>query len=226
LRQDPITVGACPCQIVIADEMPWPQGVVGRNADRPRGLQEFRDRRDSASLNLNGDSAFRVNGFGQSSWQSRVTESDGRVGGTNRRGDDDMVRQKLSYFAGTVTEKKFISAADVKLLACHVLEGGVFNRLEAEALMALDRSVEAHESWAGVYSTLIVNFVVRRSLPVGIVTADDALWLTSVLDLGGPTETAINIAYAILDEAQHVDIAILDFIMRGRQQARLQKLAA
>jgi hypothetical protein len=139
---------------------------------------------------------------------------------------DKMVRQKLQYFVGNVTEKKFISAADVKLLECHVLEGGVFNRQEAEALLALDRSVEADESWARVYPALIVNFVVQRTLPSGTVTADDALWLTSALDLGGATETAINIAYTILDKAQHVDIAILDFIMRCRQQARLQKLAA
>lgn len=139
---------------------------------------------------------------------------------------DKMVRQKLQYFVGNVTEKKFISASDVKLLQCHVLEGGVFNRHEAEALLALDRSVEADASWAPVYSSLIVNFVVRRTLPSGTVTADDALWLTSALDLAGPTETSINIAYAILDEAQHVDIAVLDFIMRCRQQARLQKLAA
>ena len=33
----------------------------------------------------------------------------------------------------------------------------------------------------------------------------------------------MNIAYAILDEAEHVDVALLDFIMRGRQQARLSQ---
>ena len=137
-----------------------------------------------------------------------------------------MVRQKLQYFVQKVTEKKFISAADVKLLECHVMEGGVFNRQEAEALLALDRSVEADDSWAQVYPALIVNFVVRRTMPSGTVTADEALWLTSALDLGGPKATAIAIAYAILDKAQHVDIAILDFIMRCRQQARLQKIAA
>jgi len=137
-----------------------------------------------------------------------------------------MVRQKLRYFVGNVSDKKFISASDVKLLACHVLEGGVFNRQEAEALLALDRAVEAHESWAPVYCDLIVNFVVRRTLPSGTVTADDALWLTSALHLSGPTEPTIQIAYLILDRAEHVDIAILDFIMRCRQQARLQKLAA
>jgi hypothetical protein len=137
-----------------------------------------------------------------------------------------MVRQKLQYFVGHVTNKKFISESDVKLLQCHVLEGGIFNRQEAEALLALDRTVEAHESWAPFYSALVVNFVVRRSLPSGSVSTDDALWLTSALDLGGPTDTAIQIAYAILDQAQHVDIAILDFIMRCRQQARRQRLAA
>jgi hypothetical protein len=34
------------------------------------------------------------------------------------------------------------------------------------------------------------------------------------------------IAYAILEEAGHVDMALLDFIMRGRQQARLAQVAA
>jgi hypothetical protein len=36
----------------------------------------------------------------------------------------------------------------------------------------------------------------------------------------------MSIAYAILDEAGYVDVALLDFIMRGRQQARLSQMAA
>ncbi|WP_210484319.1 hypothetical protein [Microvirga antarctica] len=136
-----------------------------------------------------------------------------------------MVRQKLQYFVGRITERKVISAADVRLLECHVLEGGLLNRHEAEALMAMDRAATADEGWARLYTNLIVGFVLRRAQPSGIVTADDALWLTSALDLGGPTETASAIAYAILDKAEQVDIAILDFIMRARRHAR-QKLAA
>jgi hypothetical protein len=192
-----------------------------------RGARKgLRNQRDSASLNLNARSAFGVNCFGRLPCHTPDNDNDGpdREGGPGE--GDTMVRQKLRYFVGNVTDKKFISASDVKLLECHVLEGGIFNRQEAEALLALDRTVEVHESWAPLYCNLLVNFVVRRSTPSGIVTADDALWLTSALDLGGPTDTAITIAYAILDQAMHVDIAILDFIMRCRQQARLQKLAA
>jgi hypothetical protein len=71
-----------------------------------------------------------------------------------------------------------------------------------------------------------VDFMVWGLRPTGVVPGDDALWLTTALDIGGPTDTAMNIVYAILDETQHVDATLLDFIMRGRQQARLQSLAA
>ena len=71
-----------------------------------------------------------------------------------------------------------------------------------------------------------MEFVVWKQQPTGVVSNDDALWLATILDFGGPTKTAMSIAYAILDEAGYVDVALLDFIMRGRQQARLSQMAA
>ena len=68
--------------------------------------------------------------------------------------------------------------------------------------------------------------MVWKRAPHGVVSNDDAFWLATVLEVSGPSPNAMNIAYAILDEAGYVDVALLDFIMRGRQQARLSQMAA
>jgi hypothetical protein len=59
-----------------------------------------------------------------------------------------------------------------------------------------------------------------------VVASDDAHWLATVLEISGASRNAMNIAYGILDVARHVDGVLLDFIMRGRQQARLSQIAA
>jgi hypothetical protein len=137
-----------------------------------------------------------------------------------------MIKNNLRDFIEAVIDSKYISADDVKKLQRDVLEDGIMSRVEAEALLALDRILDTHESWSPALTALIVDFMVWSLRPTGVVTNDDAMWLATALDVGGPTETAMNIAYAILDETQHVDPALLDFIMRGRQHARMQRKAA
>jgi hypothetical protein len=137
-----------------------------------------------------------------------------------------MIKNNLRDFIETAIDNKYISADDVKKLQREILEDGIMNRREAEALLALDRTLATHESWGPALTALIVDFMVWSLRPTGVVTNDDARWLTTALDVGGPTETAMNIAYAILDETRHVDAALLDFIMRGRQHARMQRMAA
>ncbi len=137
-----------------------------------------------------------------------------------------MIKNNLRDFIEAVIDNKYISAEDVKKLQREILADGIMTRPEAEALLALDRTLAAHESWAPALTALIVDFLVWSLRPTGIVTNDDTLWLTTALDVGAPTEAAMNIAYAILDETRHVDAALLDFIMRGRQHARLQRMAA
>ncbi len=137
-----------------------------------------------------------------------------------------MIKDNLRDFIESVTASDHISDDDVKKLRCQIMEAGIQSRLEAEALLALDRSLTAAESWAPTLTKLVVDFVVWRVPPSGAVSNDDAFWLATALDVGGPTGTAMNIAYAILDEAGYVDVALLDFIMRGRQQARLSQIAA
>ena len=137
-----------------------------------------------------------------------------------------MIKDSLREFIDCVTGGGHISDEDVRKLEDDVLTGGLVSRREAEALLDLDRTLSACEAWGPALTRLIVSFVVWSVPPTGVVSNEDALWLATILDMGGPTKTAMNIAYAILDEAGHVDVALLDFIMRGRQQARLSTLAA
>ncbi|WP_112663978.1 hypothetical protein [Microvirga flavescens] len=137
-----------------------------------------------------------------------------------------MIRQELRDFVEDVTGQGFISPDHVQSLRTCVLGSGVASRREIEALLLLHRTIEAHESWCETLSALVVDFVVWRSGAKGVVTNEDAMWLTTTLEVSGHSPVAMIIAYGILDQASHVDAALLDFIMRGRQQARAQSLAA
>ena len=130
-----------------------------------------------------------------------------------------MIKAQLRDYIDRVMEAKRIGADDVRDLRHGIFADGLMSRSEAEALLALDRSVPADESWAEAVTALMVDFVVWGSRPTGKVTADDAAWLAAVLDVGPPTETALRIAYAIVEEAEQIDEALLSFILRGRQTA-------
>jgi hypothetical protein len=137
-----------------------------------------------------------------------------------------MMKDQLRDFIDRISDTHHVSDDDVKMLQGEILRDGITSRLEVESLLALDRVVTAAESWRAALTKLVVDYVVWGRAPHGAVGNDDAFWLATLLEIGGPAPNAMNIAYAILDEAGHVDVALLDFIMRGRQQARLSQIAA
>jgi hypothetical protein len=137
-----------------------------------------------------------------------------------------MIKDNLREFIDRAANSRYIADDDVQRLQREILTGGLVSRREAEALLDLDRNCEAAESWGPALTRLVVDFVVWSVPPTGLVGNEDALWLATVLEMGGPCKTSMAIAYAILEEAGHVDMALLDFIMRGRQQARLAQVAA
>lgn len=137
-----------------------------------------------------------------------------------------MINDKLHEFIESVIDRQYISADDVEILRQDILANGIVHRREAETLLALDRTVKADDAWRPALTALVVDFVSGDTGQTGAVAGGDTLWLAAVLDVSGPTETAMSIAYAILSQIRHVDAALLDFIMRGRQQARLGSLAA
>jgi hypothetical protein len=137
-----------------------------------------------------------------------------------------MMKDQLRDFIDRISDTGHVSDDDVTMLQGEILSEGITSRLEIEALLALDRVVTAAESWGPALTQLVVDYVVWSRAPHGAVSNDDAFWLATLLEISGPSPNAMNIAYAILDKAGHVDVALLDFIMRGRQQARLSQIAA
>ena len=71
-----------------------------------------------------------------------------------------MIKAELRDYINRVLEAKQISADDVRDLRCRRLEDGLGSRAEAEALLALDRVLPAHESWGDALTALMVDFVV------------------------------------------------------------------
>jgi hypothetical protein len=141
-------------------------------------------------------------------------------------GGKRMLKDQLRDGSNSATERGHVCDDDVAMLQGEILPGGITSRLEVESLLALDRIVTAVEGWGAVLTRLVADFVIWKRAPQGVVSNDDAFWLSTLLEISGPSPNAMSIAYAILDEAGHVDVALLDFIMRGRQQARLSQIAA
>jgi hypothetical protein len=131
-----------------------------------------------------------------------------------------MIKSSLREFVDRVADKNAIGEDDVKFLCQTVLEDGLISRQDAETLLALDRSHDTVSSWDDAIVVLMVDYVVWGTRPTGLVTPEDARWLAAALELGGPTETAMRIAYAVIEEAHDIDESLIQFIMRGRQQSQ------
>jgi hypothetical protein len=129
-----------------------------------------------------------------------------------------MIKAHLRDYIERVLAAKRISGEDVIDLQRNVLPDGVMCRNEADALLALDRTLDADATWSDALTALLVDYVVWGSRPTGKVTQEDAHWLVASLDVGTPTPTALKIAYAVAEEAEQVDEALLAFILRGRRQ--------
>ena len=126
-----------------------------------------------------------------------------------------MFTAKLRTFINQVIDNNRITAEDVKMLRDHVLENGINARQEADALLALDRTLDTDPAWAEFLIPVMVDYVVWGSRPTGRVPAETAAWLITALTCGEPTGTAVRIARAIVAEAQEVDAELLLFARRG-----------
>ncbi len=126
-----------------------------------------------------------------------------------------MITADLHNFINQVIDNKRVTAEDVKRLKTDILENGIGSRGEADALLALDRTLDTDPSWADFLTAVMVVYVVWGSRPTGRVTAETAAWLVTAFTCGEPTGNAVRIARAIVAEAQEVDPELLFFARRG-----------
>ena len=131
-----------------------------------------------------------------------------------------MLKPELRDFIARTSRAHRIASEDVRELAAFLLEDGLGSREEAEALMALDRTVEAETGWAELLQALVVDFVVWGARPTGFVTREDALWLAAALDASGPESRSLRIAEAVGEEAEQIDESLVTFILHARQASR------
>lgn len=131
-----------------------------------------------------------------------------------------MIKNTLHAFVERVIEDRTIAQSDVDLLRREILEDGLSSREEADVLIALDRAVARKDpSWAEYLVASVVEFAVWTARPTGCVEQDAARWLATSLSCGGgPTETAVKIAFEVVKEAQQVDETLLAFVMRASQR--------
>ena len=126
-----------------------------------------------------------------------------------------MFTPELRAFINTVIDNKRITADDVRHLKSCILQDGIGSRLEADALLALDRTLDTDPSWADFLTAVMVDYVVWGSRPTGRVPAEKAAWLITAFTCGEPTGNGVRIARAIVAEAQEVDPELLLFARWG-----------
>ncbi len=126
-----------------------------------------------------------------------------------------MFTPELRTFINTVLDNRRITAEDVRHLKSSILQDGIGSRLEADALLALDRTLDTDPSWAEFLTAMMVDYVVWGSRPTGRVPAEKAAWLVTAFTCGEPTGNGVRIARAIVAEAQEVDPELLLFARWG-----------
>jgi len=126
-----------------------------------------------------------------------------------------MSNQQLHQFVNHVIAQNYIFADDVKRLRNEILTDGITSHFAADALLALDRTLESDEAWVHYLVPLIVDYAVWGLRPTGIVPADVANWLLTAFTTGKPTAAALGIIDGIVREAAEVDPSLLLFARRA-----------
>lgn len=125
-----------------------------------------------------------------------------------------MISQPLCSFIDGLVARRRITAEDVRHLHRELLPDGIPSRAVADALLALDRSLDADPLWAECLTPAIVDFAVWGLRPTGVINAETASWLLTALTIGDPTPTALRILEEIAASAHEVDPALLLYAWR------------
>ncbi len=125
-----------------------------------------------------------------------------------------MISPQLHHFIDSLMAKRHITAEDVKHLHRNLLADGISSHAVADALLALDRTLDADPIWADFLTPVIVDFAVWGLRPTGVINAETANWLLTALTIGDPTPTALRILEEIASSAHEVDPALLLYAWR------------
>ncbi len=131
-----------------------------------------------------------------------------------------MISSHLHSFIDSLMAKQHVTAEDVKQLYRELLPDGIPSHAVADALLALDRSLDADPAWAEFLTPSIVDFAVWGLRPTGVINTETANWLLTALTIGEPTPTALRILEEIAASAHEVDPALLLHAWRQTSPSR------
>lgn len=131
-----------------------------------------------------------------------------------------MITPHLHSFIDSLMAKQHVTAEDVKHLHRDLLPDGIPSHAVADALLALDRTLDADPAWAEFLTPSIVDFAVWGLRPTGVINAETANWLLTAFTIGEPTPTSLRILEEITASAHEVDPALLLHAWRQTSPSR------
>jgi hypothetical protein len=112
---------------------------------------------------------------------------------------------------------KRIDASDVVSLLREVYPDGVRGRNEAEALIAFDREFsDPAPEWRGFMAEAVADHLLRRSEPLGVITAEKAGWLIGAIAPSGriATQGGIETLIRTIELAPDLPATLIAFAIR------------
>lgn len=113
---------------------------------------------------------------------------------------------------------KRIDASDVVSLLREVYPEGVRGRNEAEALIAFDREfTDPAPEWRGFIAEAVADHLLRRSQPLGVITAEKSDWLIRSIAPSGliATQGGVEILSRTIEQAEEIPAALITFAIRA-----------
>lgn len=123
------------------------------------------------------------------------------------------------HVVAAVRERGVITKHDVQKLRAAMFRDGAVSRAEADALLAIDRSVRSQApAFSALYVEALADYMVDSVPPAGYITADNADWLIAALAPHGSltSDNQMELLVKVLDRARwaprHLVVFALDQI--------------
>lgn len=131
---------------------------------------------------------------------------------------------QFSTLAERVAEDGAVSPAELQDLRQLGWGDGKIHREEAEAIFAINRSLNARsDEWVDFFVEAISEFVLNGSEPRGMCDEDEAKWLIGALDHDGKLDSMaeLEVLVRIVEKARNVPELLKHYALRQVEQAVL-----
>lgn len=118
-----------------------------------------------------------------------------------------------------------VSAEEILVLRREAWPDGRISQAEAEAIVALDRQLEAKSSeWVDFFVEALSEYVVNQRAPAGYVDRENASWLIMQIDHDGSlcSMSEVELLVRVFERASNVPQALKDYAISQMELAVLE----